>query len=155
MAGSQSRHFDFLVDSRSQAIAIIALLVGFAFLLIHPLLIYAQVSVEPRSLVVNSTMITKAISSANHYRAFAKSNILSYELIHSNISRVALYSNSSVVSPSIQIPSFTITNASLAISYDTLTGTSISNTIEQPVTKISKGILSADGLNSIDKISQK
>ncbi len=134
-------------DKHYQVITIITIFVEITLVLISPLLQYAQVNAQPQSLVINSTMITRAVSSTTHFVTSPKSNIVSYEIMPPHSLKVSSYSNSSGVLPSIQIPSFTTTNASLAISYNTMNGISISSIIQQPVIKVSKGTLSADRSN--------
>jgi hypothetical protein len=100
---------------------------------------YAQSNIQPRSLDINSTMITKAVVSP-------KSTISSY-VVMSHSSKVSSHLISSSALPSTQIPSFTITNASLSISYDALAGVSNSNVIKQHVISVSKGTLFGNRMN--------
>jgi hypothetical protein len=139
---------------------------------VYSLLVYALSNTQRQSLVINSTMITKVVSSPTHFVASPISNTISYvvmphssnvssptHFVASPISNTISYvvmphspnSSSYSITPSalplIEIPSFTTRNASLSISYHTLTGVWISNVVEQPIIKISKGTLSGNSLN--------
>jgi hypothetical protein len=145
MNKSKFKSSNKLLYNGHHMITIITLFLLITIFFIHSLLAYAQGNVHPRSLVINSTMISKTISSTTRFVASPESSMISFGIIpHS--SKVS-YLTSSAALPFIRIPSFTITNASLSISYDTLTGAWTSNIVEQPVIKISKVILSANRLN--------
>jgi hypothetical protein len=94
---------------------------------------FAQSNVQSQSFNINSSMITRTV-------VFPKSITSSY-VVPSQSHKVSSYLTSSAGIPLIQIPSFTETNASLSISYETLSAISMPTVVEERVISSSKGTL--------------